>query len=227
MANSKKKLILCEGCRFHKKETDTNTHGWCSELRLYTAEDFGCVLGSCRVTNARQVRPISKDQAVGTPRPFLDAVVRRFLVQYGLTNFTLDLAGDEQLHVCERYITEEQNSLEVSWPIYNWSPSNQELFLPSALWLNPPFKNIRPWVEKACLWRYQLPTGAGNDLFVLVPASVGTKWYKYFVAGYADIYFLSPRLIFEGHEDPFPKDLMLLHYHAYSGKIIECWDWTV
>lgn len=73
------------------------------------------------------------------------------------------------------------------------------------LWLNPPFKNIEPWAEK-CAWN-----GIRRDglIFLLTPASIGTDWFRAHVFPNARVLGVSPRITFEGTEDPYPKDLML------------------
>ncbi len=89
------------------------------------------------------------------------------------------------------------------------------------LWLNPPFANIDPWAEK-CAWH-----GVRRDglIFLLTPASIGTEWFRARVWGNARVLGVSPRLTFEGSEDPYPKDLML----SIFGKATDgfaLWRWT-
>ena len=157
----------------------------------------------------KATRPRDKtttNQVVGTPWEFIDAVKAKF------GNLFCDLAATAENTKCPEYfITEEQDSLVTPWPTAPDEEYN---------WLNPPFANIAPWVEKCAT--------DDNNVLVLVPALVGSEWYTKFVAGVADIYFLSPRLVFEGSKDPYPKDLMLLQYRRKSAKpfySIGNWRW--
>lgn len=94
------------------------------------------------------------------------------------------------------YFDEGVDSLQASWSS-DYPTGN--------LWLNPPFAFIDPWAEK-CAW-----SGARRDglIFMLTPASIGTEWFRARVWGNARVLGVSPRLTFEGAEDPYPKDLML------------------
>lgn len=89
------------------------------------------------------------------------------------------------------------------------------------LWLNPPFANIGPWAEK-CAASARKRDGL---IFLLTPASIGTDWFRVRVLGNARVLGISPRLTFEGTEDPYPKDLML----SIFGKCTDgfgCWRWA-
>lgn len=97
-------------------------------------------------------------------------------------------------------------------------------------WLNPPFANIKPWAKK-CAHESSL----GVEILFLVPASVGSNWFWDYVAPYAHVYALSPRLSFDG-KHPFPKDLILAHYKPQrtSGVVVGAashgfsrWQWKL
>lgn len=88
-------------------------------------------------------------------------------------------------------------------------------------WLNPPFADIAPWVKKA-------DETANEDqtfrLLMLVPASIGSGWFRKHVLGNAFVLALEPRLTFVGETTPYPKDCMLLVYaHDLSG--FDVWRW--
>ena len=74
------------------------------------------------------------------------------------------------------------------------------------IWCNPPYGKIGPWVAMAA----KCPT----PVAVLIPAAVGTNWWADHVHGKAAIYLFRPRLTFQGHTAPYPKDLALLIYGA-------------
>lgn len=52
--------------------------------------------------------------------------------------FTLDAAASKENHLCDRYFTLEEDGLKQSWA-------------GERVWCNPPYSDIRAWVEKA--WR--------------------------------------------------------------------------
>jgi hypothetical protein len=87
--------------------------------------------------------------------------------------------------------------------------------------LNPPFFDIAPWAEKCA-------TSPSPVLF-LVPASVGSNWFRDFVHNAASqVLFLNGRLYFDPAHPTwgYPKDCMLCVYDN-SGRETEYepWDW--
>lgn len=142
----------------------------------------------------------------GTPRIFVRAVEKKF------GPIVLDLAADAKNKVCESFFSKAQNAL-----IQNWAEHQ------GNLWLNPPFSWIEPWASKS---RQEGDKGA--NVFLLVPASVGSKWFRDHVFGKAAVYFLYGRLTFEGQTTPYPKDCMLVHFYKSEGGIYpapQIWDW--
>lgn len=82
-------------------------------------------------------------------------------------HFQLDVACLPETALCERYLTPTIDALSVNWGD----------FLPSLkrapwVWLNPPYSNIGPWVEKA---RIEQRNGIGTVM--LVPLDKSAKWY--------------------------------------------------
>lgn len=157
-------------------------------------------------------KPGKSVQEVGTPRAFLDAVEARF------GKLAWDLAADETNHVTAGWSgpgsTKQPDSLAGAW----WA-------LPSGLlWLNPPYANIGQWTEKCAGWQFG---GYGNSISqriaLLIPAAVGTNYFRRYIDGRARVYFLSPRLTFVGHTQSYPKDLILAMYGETTGY--ECWRW--
>ncbi|MBT0375328.1 phage N-6-adenine-methyltransferase, partial [Morganella morganii subsp. morganii] len=51
--------------------------------------------------------------------------------------FYLDAAASDINALCSRYLTEQDDALKSEWISHG------------AIWCNPPYSNIRPWVEKA------------------------------------------------------------------------------
>ena len=142
------------------------------------------------------------EQTVTTPQDFFDAVQSRF------GTFRVDLAAHIFNAQCSVFLDEAQDSLKQEWYKHKGN-----------LWLNPPFKRIEPWVKKA-----HLESLLGAKVFVLVPASLCTKWFKYWVEGKCMVWLLEERLKFEGHETIYPKELMLLQYDR-DLRGLGFWSW--
>lgn len=137
-------------------------------------------------------RAKSENQAVGTPKNFLTAVRAEFGPIY------MDLAAVRENAVCQLYNSPSEDSLDPKtiWPLVkDW------------LWLNPPFANIDPWAARCAREVKQ-----GRNILFLVPASVDSNWFAKHVQGIAKIYWCSPRLVFVGHDKPYPKPMMLAVY---------------
>lgn len=82
-------------------------------------------------------------------------------------NFVLDAACLPETACCEKYLTPSIDSLAVSWGDFI-SPSVRAPWV----WLNPPYSNIGPWIDKA---RIEQMNGIGTVL--LVPQDTTAKWY--------------------------------------------------
>lgn len=150
-------------------------------------------------------KPHRSVQEVSTPRNFIDAVEARF------GQLHVDLAASTENAKAPRFIGEEEDSLASEW----------RRFGGRRMWLNPPFGEIAPWSAKcAATSRLLKPSGR---IFLLVPASTGANWFAEHVWRRARVLFLQGRLTFEGHDAPYPKDLVLAVYGARPGA--EIWDW--
>jgi phage N-6-adenine-methyltransferase len=179
-----------------------------------------------------QQRPGESIQNRRTPVAFLDAVRHKL----GIREFVIDLAAEEDNAVAEQWYDKEQNALTLPWAVGDgWN------------WLNPEFGDITPWVQYA--WKET--ERAGVQTAVLVPAGVGSDWWRDWVHEKAHVLLLNGRLCFihdwqhtidpatekEGKGPPrfytqaplYPKDCCLLLYHStwYQGaqKWYDVWDW--
>jgi hypothetical protein len=174
-------------------------------------------------TGAALARGQSK-QDYGTPRKFLDAVVKRF------GPLAFDLAAHQGNAVVSRWFGpggEQQDALAASC---SWKKPV------SNCWLNPPFDTIRPWAEKCAatagfrtlgkspaIMKSELRASLLRQrILFLVPASVGSEWFAQYVDGEALVLLLRPRLSFDG-KNPYPKDCLLACYGELPGY--ECWKW--
>lgn len=140
-----------------------------------------------------------------TPADFMAAIKARF----GAPEF--DLAADESNKQTPHYFSIEEDSLKQDWHKIEvrW------------LWLNPPFDRIEPWAAKCAE-----ESVMGANILFLVPASVGSEWYRKYVQFNAVTLALNGRL----HFDPtnptwgYPKDCMLCVFCAglYGFNV---WKW--
>ncbi|PHM29108.1 phage N-6-adenine-methyltransferase [Xenorhabdus budapestensis] len=90
-----------------------------------------------------------------TPLPLFKALDLEF-------RFTLDAAASDQNTLCAHYLTERDNALESDWISLG------------AIWCNPPYSNIRPWIEKAAIeCQKQL-----QPVVMLVPSDFSVGWFK-------------------------------------------------
>ncbi|MCA1841478.1 MAG: phage N-6-adenine-methyltransferase [Actinobacteria bacterium] len=153
---------------------------------------------------APKQKPGRSVQSVQTPPDFMDAMKRHL----GIRQFAIDLAASHDNSQAGLCFTEEDNSLIQEWPKVGWC------------WLNPPYADIRPWVEKASYAAME-----GTKIAMLVPASVGSNWWDTFVHDIAYVSCLSPRLTFVGHKNPYPKDLALLLYAPFLRGGYTTWRW--
>ncbi len=150
-------------------------------------------------------KPGRSKQDYGTPADFLEAVERRF------GEIVVDLAATDQNTVAPQYYTPRQDSLA-----QDWAGDMRD----GVLWLNPPFGGVGPWASKC---REESAKRRGLIL-LLVPASIGSAWFRDHVHRHAMVFALAPRLKFVGTEAPYPGDLILAVYGmGLSG--FDTWVW--
>lgn len=88
-------------------------------------------------------------------------------------------------------------------------------------WLNPPFADIEPWAKKCTEQAAQ-----GLNIAMLVPASVGANWWRYFVEPFAYVLHLNPRVTFVGQAQGYPKDCSLVLYTPVRMTGSQVWRWV-
>lgn len=150
-------------------------------------------------------KPHRSVQTYGTPDDFLHAVVTRF----GPLDW--DLAAEAHNTRAPGFYDEDINSLERPWALEH--PTGN-------LWLNPPYEEITRWADK-CRKESKRRTGL---IFLLVPASIGAKWFADHVKKHAMVLALTPRLTFRGCTTPYPKDCILAVY-GYGFRGFDMWNW--
>ena len=153
-------------------------------------------------------KPGKSESIVGTPRAFVNAVEREF----GPIHF--DLAACEHNRVAGNYFGPDHRSeyARDAFAFKWWR-------IPGLLWLNPPYSDVAPWAQKAAM-----SAVSGARICLLVPASIGANWYADWVMPFADVYSVG-RMKFEGHSDPYPKDLVLCHFWRLGGHKTYRWRW--
>lgn len=138
-----------------------------------------------------------------TPPEFLRALKARL----GVVGFYRDLAASDD-SVAPRFFSKEDDALTKEWV----APEGEWLFC------NPPYSNIGPWVMKA--------SECSSNVAMLIPASVGSNWWKDSVDGVANVLFLNGRLTFVGATAPYPKDCaILLFTHKRGSAGYSVWSW--
>lgn len=146
-------------------------------------------------------------QDYGTPDNFLAAVRGRF------GQLETDLAASHENAVCRFYFTKEDDALTQEWGTFGgWN------------WCNPPFGHISPWVEKA--YKSTLSEEYESKTLMLLPAGVGSNWWKAWVHGKCKVHLLNGRLFFKGAIDFYPKDCVLLEYQSGCwANDYQVWTW--
>jgi phage N-6-adenine-methyltransferase len=145
----------------------------------------------------------NSEQIVCTPPEFLDAVARRF----GRPTWDLAATRENSVSGPDRCFTEADDGLAQKWP-------------GGLCWLNPPFGGIEKWAAKCAEERER-----GVKILLLVPASIGSCWFRDHIQGKALVVPLAGRVKFVGHATGFPKDLMLCVYGFGVTGFAEQWEW--
>ncbi|HBY4535958.1 TPA: phage N-6-adenine-methyltransferase [Klebsiella pneumoniae] len=122
--------------------------------------------------------------------------------------FQLDAAAAAHNALCRKFITAEQNTLEMPWADY--------LSIPGYVWLNPPYSDITPFVKKAA-------TESTNQIgtVMLVPADTSVGWFKEAIQTASEVRFITAgRLAFINPVTGKPvsgnnKGSMLIIWHPY------------
>lgn len=145
--------------------------------------------------------PVEQRNLWQTPVPLFVALDAEFCL-------TLDAAASANNALCNRYITEEQNTLETPWANY--------LSIPGYVWLNPPYSDITPFVQKAAdESKNQIGT------VMLVPADTSVGWFREAIETASEVRFIvGGRLAFINPVSGKPvsgnnKGSMLIIWHPY------------
>jgi phage N-6-adenine-methyltransferase len=97
--------------------------------------------------------------------------------------FELDAAANDENALCKKYYTKENSGLTNSWDV-------------ARVWINPPYSNLRKWVEKGLL---ELSKGNCEKIVMLLPVDTSAiVWGRYVYDLAAEIYFINKRIKFHG-----------------------------
>lgn len=161
-----------------------------------------------------QQKPGRSKQDYATPKDFIAAVKTRL----GITEFAHDFAADRRNRKAETFFSRKDSA-------FDYSPAEWAIQTFDGLewgWLNPPFDDIAPWANRASLCKYE-----GGQIAMLVPASVGSNWFRDHVDGHALVLALNGRLAFMPDRPTwlYPKDCILCLYSEAIAPGFEVWDW--
>ncbi|MCE9800579.1 phage N-6-adenine-methyltransferase [Raoultella ornithinolytica] len=145
--------------------------------------------------------PVEQRNLWQTPIPLFVALDAEFCL-------TLDAAASSDNALCNRYITEQQDTLIAPWGDF--------LVSPGYVWLNPPYSDITPFVQKAAAEsKNQIGT------VMLVPADTSVGWFKEAIQTASEVRFITAgRLAFINPVTGKPvsgnnKGSMLIIWHPY------------
>lgn len=121
-----------------------------------------------------------------TPQPLFDQLHKEF-------KFYLDAAASQENRKCLCYIPVISDSLPVAW---------HGIAGARAIWLNPPYSKIGPFLKKA----YE-ESQHGCTVVCLIPSRTDTKYWHDYVMKAAEIRFIKGRLKFGRSKNsaPFPS----------------------
>lgn len=107
-----------------------------------------------------------------TPLEFYQGLNRRFRFQLDAACTTANCLAPRGLHADVGF-----DALMEPWR-------------PGPVWVNPPYSNVRPWLERGVLYNE-------HTVVVLVPADTSVRWWHDIVARYAsEVLFVVGRLRF-------------------------------
>lgn len=149
----------------------------------------------------RSKTPVEQRNLWQTPIPLFVALDAEFCL-------TLDAAASADNALCNRYITEQQDTLVTPWGDF--------LVQPGYAWLNPPYSDITPFVQKAAVEsKNQIGT------VMLVPADTSVGWFREAIETASEVRFIvGGRLAFINPVSGKPvsgnnKGSMLIIWHPY------------
>lgn len=126
--------------------------------------------------------PISIRDSWSTPQYLFDYLNSIF-------GFDVDLCASKENAKCGNYLDEEINSLNQNWINYG-----------EVGFCNPPYSNIKPWIEKA----FYSATHSNFKTVLLIPTPNGESYYKKVLESANSIGFITGRIAFINAETNKP-----------------------
>lgn len=124
----------------------------------------------------------STNQSWETPDYLFEKINRKF-------NFTRDVCADHINTKCANFWSEQDSCLDKTWD--------------GICWMNPPYKNMKKFIEKAYNER-------SNAIIVcLLPARTNTKWWHDWCMK-GEVYFICGRPKFKGCKYGLPQPLAIV-----------------
>jgi phage N-6-adenine-methyltransferase len=168
--------------------------------------------------------PSINEQARGkwaTPQDFFDAANAMF-------DFQIDLAATAENTKCEEFISPEEDSLaqDVAWIWTNTALGCGHF----RCWLNPPFSNIKDWIEKAY---NEAQKDERAVIVVLCRVAPSARWWMKYVTradevlliGGKRVQFIPPKGIKKSSN---PQECCLVVFRqnpCNNDPVISTWDW--
>lgn len=128
-----------------------------------------------------------------TPKEVFEFYDRRFA-------FNIDMAASKDNHLCDYYITQEDDALLHSTFDETLDQVGADQHLDGVVWCNPPYSKLMPWVAMVAEYTetYRVP------IVMLLPADTSVKWFKYAFEYCTECHFISGRISFINEETGKP-----------------------
>ena len=133
----------------------------------------------------------SKNQSWETPDDLFKKIDEVF-------HFDCDVCASPENAKCDKYYTEQDSCLLKEWSGVNW--------------MNPPFKDMKKFIQKAYDQRDKAVT------VCLIPARTNTKWWHELCMK-GEVYFLCGRPKFKGNIHGLPQPLALVVFGREQGTM--------
>lgn len=173
-----------------------------AEKRTEAMQVFKKEIGDAKASSKDVRKFISKHHefgftAVGDDYPTPPEIINPLIEAF---HFDLDAAASPHNAKAPTFFTARQDGLKQDWTKFK------------AVWVNPPFSDITPWIEKA-----EETAMHGTLVVVLSPASTDTEWFQWHGMN-ADIVFVKERVRFvgAGESNPYPSMLTFWHLRKFT-----------
>ena len=173
-----------------------------------------------RTVEARANGKVKWSDQWATPPEFFGALDAEF-------HFMLDACADDWSAKCERFYVHPDKCgvCRGGSPLCLACDGLRGKWRVGAVWLNPPYSNIGPWLEKA-----YLESRRGAVVVALVPCTPDRKWWAEYVEGRCEVRYVTRntpgtvagRVAFIANEAapprraPFPSAILIYRSEALS-----------